>query len=405
MYEHAATLRGARDAVISIAFSVQAKFLAAVGHGGVAIWELQTSEIMPVLPPTPYNHRNPNLVYTACSWLHFEQGDRHCLLLGSQAGEFMFMEWDRTKSTFKLVCKVDAGQHGNQILSIDVWQSEVAIGRLARVVVATADRRINVYSLSSAGDIKEIFSRVFSDFLLISAKFCKSTRDVYAFELNGGGIMRLHDKSGDIVSHQRFGPDPMGTVCLDEQGKFFAVCTGQNFELFRLENIENHMILRGDAPIVRYPKVATFAEDGKVLVGGTDNGRALVFDVMSGSRVQELAYPKGGLVQPVAACTCKDGFLIAMAGSVTESPADLVLYKKKFNEDTACPESDGMATVYPSVPSLSLKHSIIMLFGSLIMFNGIYHLMTACLPWVGSTVAYITEEARQAAQGRYNNAY
>ncbi|KAJ3884914.1 WD40-repeat-containing domain protein [Lentinula edodes] len=378
-YEHLVSLPGARDAIISIAFSAQAKFVAAVGYGGVAIWDLQTTKLVPLLPHVPYNHRNPDLVYTACSWLLFEQGDRHCLVLGSQGGKLTIMGWDRDESAFTLICKVDVNQHDSLILSMDIWQSEVSIGRLARVVVATADRRITVYSLSSAGDIKEIFSRVFSDFLLISAKFCKSTRDVYAFELNGGGIMRLHDKSGDIVSHQRFGPDPMGNVCLDESGKFFAVCTGQDFEIFRLENFENCMILRGDAPIVRYPKVATFAEDGKVLVGGTDNGRVLVFDIMSGSRVQELAYPKGGLVQPVAACTCKDGFLIAMAGSVTGSPADLVLYKKNFEQDVSTGSEENATSDRMGV---SLKHHVFMLVGSLILLNGVYHFMHACMPLV-----------------------
>lgn len=73
-----------------------------------------------------------------------------------------------------------------QVLSIDVYQAEIAIGKLARVVVATSDDRTTVSSLSSSGEFREIYSVSVQDFTLIAARFCKKTADVYAFELNGG---------------------------------------------------------------------------------------------------------------------------------------------------------------------------------------------------------------------------
>lgn len=73
--------------------------------------------------------------------------------------------------------------------------------------------------------------------------------------------------------------------------------------MFRLDTIEHIRTFSGPEPVVLFPKVVTFAEDGTVLIAGTDKGRAVVFDVTSGAKIQHLKYNKGGLVQPVAVST------------------------------------------------------------------------------------------------------
>lgn len=77
-------------------------------------------------------------------------------------------------------------------------------------------------------------------------------------------------------------------------------CTGKDFEMFRLENIEHVQTFSGELPIVLFPKVATYAEDGSVLVVGTDRGHASIFNVSDGDKIQDLPYTTTGLVQSVA---------------------------------------------------------------------------------------------------------
>ncbi|KAJ3968600.1 WD40-repeat-containing domain protein, partial [Lentinula raphanica] len=329
-YQCLTTLQGARDAVISLSFSPQAKFIAAAGYGGIAIWDLETFDVIPV-SSNVYNPRNPRNVCTASAWIHFEQNDRHVLLVGSQEGTLSMLQWTDNHKAFSTVIQVIPESPGSQVLSIDVYQEEISIGRLARIVVATADTRVTVYSLSSSCELKEIYSVLLNDFNLIAAKFCKRTADIYAFEFDGGGVLRLDDKTGTLKSNQKYGPDPMGTVCTDDSSTFFVAFTGQDFQMLRLENLEYVKCFSGPDPVIRFPKVAAFAEDGIALVGGTDSGYAVVFNITSGNEVQRLSYPKGGLVQPVAACTSKDGYMIAIAGSAMETPADVLIYGKQHS--------------------------------------------------------------------------
>lgn len=73
--------------------------------------------------------------------------------------------------------------------------------------------------------------------------------------------------------------------------------------MFRLDTIEYVRSFMGVPPVVLFPKVTTFAEDSVTLIGGTDSGHAIAFDVGNGTQIQQLEYPKGGLVQPVAVST------------------------------------------------------------------------------------------------------
>ncbi|KAJ4492188.1 WD40-repeat-containing domain protein [Lentinula edodes] len=383
MYQHLTTLQGARDAVISLSFSPQAKFIAAAGYGGVTVWDLESFEAIPI-PNSIYNPRNPDHVYPASAWLHFEQADQYVLLLGSQGGTVSILQWDEKDKVFRSMVRVIPLPSDFQVLSIDVYQAEIAIGKLARVVVATSDNRTTVSSLSSSGEFREIYSVSVQDFTLITARFCKKTADVYAFELNGGTILRLDDKSGDIKSNQKYGPDPMGTICTDDSSEFFVACTGQDFQMFRLDTIEHIRTFSGPEPVVLFPKVVTFAEDRNVLIAGTDKGRAVVFDVTSGAKIQQLKYNKGGLVQPVAACTTTEGFLVAIAGSTMQASSDIEIYvKSHLPTPTSKSNGNAGASLHCTFTDRSsVFRYIFMTLGILLMLHGLYFLALTHAPWV-----------------------
>ena len=70
--------------------------------------------------------------------------------------------------------------------------------------------------------------------------------------------------------------------------------------MYKLDTLELVRTFEGENPIVRYLKHAVFAEGGRLLVGGTDRGCAIVYDTGSGNSAQTLEYLRGGLVQHVA---------------------------------------------------------------------------------------------------------
>ena len=93
-----------------------------------------------------------------------------------------------------------------------------------------------------------------------------------------------------------------GSVALNRGSDRFVAYTGKNFQLYRLGNLEILKNFTAEAPAVLYPKQVVFGESERVIVGGTDRGCALVYDVESEGVIQTLRYPSGSLVQPVSVC-------------------------------------------------------------------------------------------------------
>jgi hypothetical protein len=60
--------------------------------------------------------------------------------------------------------KLSPKEKDSPVLSIDVHRAVVARGFLGRIVIATADPRVAVYSLSCSGSINLVFSRACGEF-------------------------------------------------------------------------------------------------------------------------------------------------------------------------------------------------------------------------------------------------
>lgn len=98
-----------------------------------------------------------------------------------------------------------------------------------------------------------------------------------------------------------------GTISIGCSGTLFVACTGHDFQAFGLlDTAYRHTYTVPGRVKALIPKDTAFAEEGKTLVGGTDSGMAIVYDAESGKAIQNLEYPRGGLVQPVAVwCSCQ----------------------------------------------------------------------------------------------------
>ncbi|KAJ3809721.1 WD40-repeat-containing domain protein [Lentinula aff. lateritia] len=329
VYQPLPRLMGPRDAVLSLAFSAKAKFLSAAGYSGVCVWDLATST-SPPLPHMLFAPQNPKYVITASVWIYFQKNNHHVLILGSMRGDILLWDWNEEARRFNLLYRVHPmNDTQDEILSIDVYEHEVASGRIGRVVASTANQYVSVWTLSSSGEFSKVFSTTLDhDLKPKTVKMCKKTRDIFVFPLYGGEILCLDYKTGSIKSRKSPGPGRMGSVALSNACDKFVAYTGKNFQLYRLGNLEILKNFTAEAPLVLFPKQVVFGESETIVVGGTDRGCVLVYDVETEEVIQRLNYPDGSLVQPVSTFTVPGRHLIAIAGSTQEQPAHVILFEK-----------------------------------------------------------------------------
>ncbi|KIK50921.1 hypothetical protein GYMLUDRAFT_182088 [Collybiopsis luxurians FD-317 M1] len=309
-YKPIAILPGPQDAVISLAFSAKAQFLAATGYSGIYIWELSATSSPSVakILYMLFAPQNPRYIITCSAWAYFHKSNLYVLLLGSMQGNVILWNWsDTTKvsnrcSSLRLLYRVPPfNDELDEILCIDVHELETATGILGRVAVATANWIVSVWTLTSAGKFsRAFFTTLLDGFNPKTIHFCKDMQDILAFSFYGGKIIQLHYKTGAIKSYKSHGPGVMGSVALSKASDKFLAYTGQNFQLFNHSNLKVLKTFYAEIPLVLFPKHVVFGESENIVVGGSDQGGALVFDANTEEMIQRLEYPCGGLVQPVS---------------------------------------------------------------------------------------------------------
>ncbi|KAJ3766093.1 WD40-repeat-containing domain protein [Lentinula raphanica] len=346
-YQQTATLRGHADAILSLCYSFDGKFIAATGYAGVHVWEVSTSALVR-MPVFPFASRDPKYAFSASCWLFFEKDQQHILLLGSMCGDVLVWGCKDRQLEFLPIARAPTANMNKQISSLEVREMNVPNGRNGRIIFATIDGRVNVWSLSNSGEFSQIFSISLAANVVPRAVLF-SRKNVLVFAMTGGTIIQLNSSSGDVLSQRNYGPDVMGSVCLDPDTDSFVAWTGNDFNLFNLNDLTHVRTFEGKPPTVLFPKRAVFTEHGNKLACGTDRGYALLYDRATGKRAQTLDYPRGGLVQQVTAYTTDKHYLLAIAGSASQQPCDVILYRKarKWNY-RATPKVDPAPTTNTS---------------------------------------------------------
>ncbi|KAJ3719012.1 hypothetical protein C8R42DRAFT_723515 [Lentinula raphanica] len=276
-YKHHLTLHG--------------KFVAATGYGGVSVWDLCTAALVP-LPQLKYTPQNPKYVVSSSTWLYFSKTKTHVLVLGTLRGDLMLWKYDPEGKEFQSLHRFPSVNATRQVISLDVYRREVSSGRRGRIA-ALSSMDVSLFGLS----------------LPLVVRFCGNTRDVFVFARSGGLIVRLDYKTGQVKKRKSHAPSTMGSVALDQSSKYFVAWTTEGFQIHDLET-------------------RRFGEEDHVIIGGTDRGCALVYNVSTGTVMQTLAYPRGGLVQHVSTISLEETHLVAIAGSTRHQSADVLIFQK-----------------------------------------------------------------------------
>ncbi|KAK7434821.1 hypothetical protein VKT23_020008 [Stygiomarasmius scandens] len=338
-YKYLATLTGPRDSINAVSFSPDGSFVSAVGYAGVTVWDLSNFQTLPT-PPLAYDPANEQLVFMSCAWIHFHGVEKKVLVFGNSSGEIFFWLWDHIQErfTFALREDVDNGEHEPnlnkkppQVASIDVLEPNIAHGQNAQIATSTTDRVVAVWSLTSNLEISNIFKvDMEKDYIPRTVHFVRSNQDVYVFARKGGSFWQLKAQTAELQWVKRDGPKTMGSVTVAKDQDLFVAWTGQHAHSYRLSTAAHICKFEGNA-VSLFPsqKQVLLAEDGAVVIVGTDVSSAEVFQVDSGQLIQTLPYPRTSVVHYIAAHTLLKYHLITIAGSTSGQPCDVVVFRKK----------------------------------------------------------------------------
>ncbi|KAF5359902.1 hypothetical protein D9758_013992 [Tetrapyrgos nigripes] len=329
-YQHILSLSGPKAGIQSLAFSPDGLFVSAVGYGRVTIWELQSGT--PVLVPNvTYERFDPQHAYSASAWLYFKGTQKHVLTYANINGELIIRVWDSVqKQTFpEKVCQtVDCDQH-KEVLSIDVSTRSVSPGSHGLIVTSTTNGVVAVWMLMANLELQNVFMADLPQEILPHTVKFSSTGQIYAFSRMGGSLLQLNGETGELMWANNKGPKAMYSVSIHEKQDLFGAWIGGNAALFKLSNSEFVRDFKGVDTLYDNAKEVAFAEEGSLIVVGSDHGPVQIFSVSSGQLLQQLEFHHLAALQYVAAQSLPNAHLIATASSTRDKPADVAVYQKK----------------------------------------------------------------------------
>ncbi|KAE9386956.1 WD40 repeat-like protein, partial [Gymnopus androsaceus JB14] len=359
---------GPQDAVTTLTFSAQAKFLAATGLGGVNVWNINNHQVIPFASSEVGVPHPDKIAFPVAIWVYFMQRSQHVLLLGTCDGTIQLWDYVEERATFELKRTSTRHEKSAQVVSIDSFQTEVASGGQAKIAASFFDRTVSVLTFTIDGRLKKKFSVPFEEsFMPKTVRFEVGSGNIFVFAMNGGSVALLEGETGNTIWRKMDAPTLMGSVSVDRRCKQFVACTSQGFELFDLEPVSP--IKRFDSEPIRlsFPKHTIFTEDDTKVVGGTDRGCAEVYNVKTGKMVQTLKYKYEGLVQAVSACQTAEHFLAVIAGSNGHQVSDVLLWQKPHPQSSFSPKPDNVLFCV----NFPIKKSWFMQAGYGILFLGI----------------------------------
>ncbi|KAJ3834259.1 hypothetical protein F5878DRAFT_645287 [Lentinula raphanica] len=346
-YKRYAAFKGLQNAVLSVAISSEGKYLVAAGLFGAAVWNLTTLERL-TLP----KFRSEERLFSTSAWLDFDTGcattPQHVLVLGSLYGQIVALdlnEEDMVLQSTRLPASRDVVQ---QVMSLDIHQPESGRKIPARVVASFADHVVKSWTLSLNGSFQLLFSITFEDvFFPKTVCFDKESQNILVFSREGGNrfvslsfckTTIVHHKShlsilldrrtGKVIARIGNGCETTAFVSIDQPRSRFVASTGFGYQLYNSKTLGYIRSFGQDMPLQERPCQVAFGENGLKVVGGTNQGEALLFDSHSGLLEQRMKYPRDEIVQTVTTSSLEDRYYIAIAGSAPGKPSEVVVWRK-----------------------------------------------------------------------------
>ncbi|KAG2096022.1 WD40-repeat-containing domain protein [Suillus cothurnatus] len=291
-YKLVASLNTYSGSVHALAISNDGHILAGGGTEGIKFWDVQSRK---ELTCSPHECRG---TVSCAVWATTRQTAAETLCYGTGLGYIVFLRCSLIDKTFQEICARRLGS-GFEITCLS-WHSS-ADGNI-RIAVGTRDKMVQVLILNTNLQLQSVFAVQLETTIPKSVAFTDS-RDIYVFGLYDGNLNQLpiSDVRGRHSRHNKLLTRSSGHAAVHQKRGVFVVDNAiDGFTLYRLEGEgESVRTFTTAVPSMSVPKQVVFGEEGKVVIGGSDNGLVYVFDRKTGQIIQTLCHADVGLVQTI----------------------------------------------------------------------------------------------------------
>ncbi|KAG9308488.1 quinon protein alcohol dehydrogenase-like superfamily [Chiua virens] len=177
-----------------------------------------------------------------------------------------------------------------------------------RIAVGTLDNIVQILLFTNS-QLQSVFAGRLDNTMPKSVAF---TEDGGIYVFGPGHVVQLSE-GGKVVSEHRC-QSAIGSAAVHLKKRLFIIDnTMDGLTLYRLDSGQTIRTFKTDPPSVPVPKQVAFGEEGKVVIGGSDNSCVYVFDRRTGELVETLHHPGTALVPTISVCDVDGECIITCA--------------------------------------------------------------------------------------------
>ncbi|KAG1901560.1 WD40-repeat-containing domain protein [Suillus fuscotomentosus] len=348
-FQHRACLSTYGSSIHALAISNDGQALACGGTEGVKLWDTRSRK---ELTCSPLNCELRGTVSCAV-WITTRLGMAETLCYGTGLGYVAFLRHSpideicvrRLGSGFEITC-----------MSWDLTSSDAGV----RIAIGMRDKIVQVLVLNTNSQLQ-------------------ATTEVSAFGLYNGNFIKLNGDNSTVVKEYTCKSVISHAAINQKRGVFVVNNAADGFTLYRLDSNEEPVRTFVTAPpSVSVPKQVAFGAEGRLIVGGSDNGSVYVFERKTGKLLDTLRHSNGGLVQTIATRDIDGRCTVATASpALGRSKATINLWVHDY--------SIGKATL-TSKDSWSLLHMLKRMFTLLVHLSALALIVSFLITSYSDTV-------------------
>ncbi|KAJ7037649.1 WD40-repeat-containing domain protein [Mycena alexandri] len=285
-------LQGHSGAVVCLGATEDGKLLASGASDGTRLWNLEN--MTAIARPAGAGIRGAT---TALLWVRREDEAAEVLFFGTHRG--FLVCWKQTApSVFEELHTMQVTQ-GAEItgLAFDPASN--------RLTVCNRDSVVQAYTVERPLTLHNLFSVTIGDFVpkaIAFGEFRNNEAEIMVFGLYDGRVITLRSTTGAVLATRQIGGMIGDADVNARKGLFCVDDPTQGVALYRLDN--NNRVKTFEVKVTKtHPRArqVCFADDGSVIVSGSDHGVLYIFDRWTGEAIDELAIGPVDWLQTVTA--------------------------------------------------------------------------------------------------------
>ncbi|KAG2108100.1 WD40-repeat-containing domain protein [Suillus cothurnatus] len=290
-FQHQARLATYSGSVHALAISNDGQALACGGTEGIKVWDIKSRKEL-----TCSTHNESRGTVSCAVWITTRLAMTETLCYGTGLGYIAFLRRSPVDMLFQETCTRRLGS-GFEItcMSWDMYSEGST-----RIAVGTRDKIVQVLALNTNLQLEAIFAVRLDNTVPKSVAFADD-KGVYVFGVYDGNFIKLKGDDSAVLKEYSCQSVIRHAAVNQKRGVFVVDNATDGFTLYRLVGNEEPVRTFVTAPpSVSVPKQVAFGAEGRLVVGGSDNGLVYIFERKSGKLLETLHHSNAGLVQTIA---------------------------------------------------------------------------------------------------------